>query len=72
MTRYFNNIVNDYFIQTTIDFLLGIAAPEVFEEFETNLMSADPAISLRRIRQTASEFLPEYCNGRCRLNVKFS
>ena len=54
LSRYFNNIVNDYFAQATIDYLLGNVNSKVFEEFETDMMSADPAISMGRVRQTAS------------------
>ena len=51
--RYFNNIVNDYFSQAAIDYLLGNVNPQVFEEFEADMMSGDPAMSLRKVRQNA-------------------
>ncbi|KKZ67364.1 hypothetical protein EMCG_01092 [[Emmonsia] crescens] len=53
LSRYFNNIVNDYFSQACIDYLLGIVTTRVFDEFEMNLMSADPGISIEKVRQRA-------------------
>ncbi|KAI9849158.1 MAG: hypothetical protein M1837_005388 [Sclerophora amabilis] len=53
LSRYFNNIVNDYFSQAVIDYLLGNVNMQVFEEFEANMMSADPAISMDKVRQNA-------------------
>ncbi|KAH0555961.1 hypothetical protein GP486_006094, partial [Trichoglossum hirsutum] len=55
LSRYFNNIIGDYFTQAAIDYLLGNVTPQVFEEFEADMMTADPAISMRRIRQDAIE-----------------
>ena len=49
------SIVNDYFSQAAIDFLLGNVSSVVFEEFETNLMSGDPAVSMPKLRQQAIE-----------------
>ncbi|QSS65167.1 SacI domain-containing protein [Histoplasma capsulatum] len=37
LSRYFNNIVNDYFSQACIDYLLGNVTTRVFDEFEMNL-----------------------------------
>lgn len=51
--RYYNNIVNDYFSQAAIDFLLGRVSDEVFEEFEANMMSGDPGMSVSKVRQNA-------------------
>jgi hypothetical protein len=51
LTAY--SIVNDYFSQAAIDFLLGNVTSLVFEEFESNMMSADPAVSMRKVRQQA-------------------
>jgi len=45
--------VNDYFSQAAIDFLLGNVTSLVFEEFESNMMSGDPAVSMRKVRQQA-------------------
>ncbi|KAI9802115.1 MAG: hypothetical protein M1833_002036 [Piccolia ochrophora] len=53
LSRYFNNIVNDYFSQAAIDFLLGNVSEQVFEEFEANMMSGDPAMSMAKVRQNA-------------------
>ncbi|KAG5300487.1 SacI domain-containing protein [Histoplasma ohiense] len=53
LSRYFNNIVNDYFSQACIDYLLGNVTTRVFDEFEMNLMSADPGISIEKVRQHA-------------------
>jgi hypothetical protein len=53
--RYYNNIVNDYFSQAAIDFLLGNVDASVFEEFESTMMSVDPGVSLDRVRQNAIE-----------------
>lgn len=53
LSRYYNNIVNDYFSQAAIDYLLGNVTARVFEEFETNMMSADPGVSIDKIRQNA-------------------
>lgn len=53
LTRYYNNMVNDYFSQACIDFLLGNVTARVFEEFESNMMSADPGISIEKVRQNA-------------------
>ena len=49
------SIVNDYFSQTTTDFLLGTVSALIFEDFGTNLMSADPSVSLSRMRQRGIE-----------------
>ncbi|MCJ1247170.1 hypothetical protein MMC30_004382 [Trapelia coarctata] len=53
LSRYFNNIVNDYFSQAAIDFLVGTVTDRVFSEFESDMMSADPAMSMRKLRQNA-------------------
>ena len=53
LTRYYNNIVNDYFLQTVIDVLLGNFTPEIFDAFEATMMSADPGISIDKVRQNA-------------------
>ncbi|KIV87043.1 hypothetical protein PV11_02614 [Exophiala sideris] len=55
LTRYYNNMVNDYFSQAVIDVLLGNMSWKIFEDFESNMMSADPGISIDQIRQTAIE-----------------
>lgn len=48
-------IVNDYFSQATIDFLVGSVSALIFEDFGTNLMTADPSVSLSRTRQRGIE-----------------
>ncbi|KAL9602390.1 MAG: hypothetical protein Q9179_002547 [Wetmoreana sp. 5 TL-2023] len=53
LSRYYNNIVNDYFSQAAIDYLLGNVTEQVFEEFEADMMSNDPAISMRKVRANA-------------------
>jgi len=53
LSRYYNNIVNDYFSQACIDYLLGNVSTQVFKEFEVELQSADPGISVQKLRQNA-------------------
>jgi hypothetical protein len=53
LNRYYNNIFGDYFLQTCIDYYLGYAGPAVFDEFETDMMSQDYALDMRRVRQNA-------------------
>ena len=55
LSRYYNNIVSDFFSQAAIDYLLGKVNSSVFEEFEADMMSGDPAISMERIRANAVE-----------------
>ena len=50
-----SRIVNDYFSQAAIDFLLGNVSSLVFEDFEANMMSGDPAVSMQKMRQQAIE-----------------
>lgn len=53
LTRYYTNIVSDFFSQAAIDFLLGTVTSTVFEDFEVDMMSADPAVSMSRVRASA-------------------
>ena len=53
LSRFFNNVVNDYFSQAAIDYLLGNVNAEVFQEFEADMMSRDPAMSMSKLRQQA-------------------
>jgi hypothetical protein len=53
LTKY--RIVNDYFSQAAIDFFLGNVTSLVFEDFEANLMTDDPAVSMQKMRQQAIE-----------------
>jgi len=55
LNRYYNNIFGDYFLQTCIDYMLGNAGLSIFEEFETDMMTQDYALDLRKVRQTAIE-----------------
>ena len=53
LSRFFNNMVNDYFSQAVIDVLLGNMSWKAFEDFENTMMTADPGISIEKVRQTA-------------------
>ncbi|KAL2073444.1 hypothetical protein VTL71DRAFT_10768 [Oculimacula yallundae] len=55
ISRFYSGIVNDYFSQAVIDFLLGNLTSIVFEDFEANLMSSDPGVSMQKMRQHAIE-----------------
>ncbi|KFX96137.1 hypothetical protein O988_05465 [Pseudogymnoascus sp. VKM F-3808] len=55
ISRFYSGIVNDYFSQATIDFLVGSVSALIFEDFSTNLMTADPSVSLSRTRQRGIE-----------------
>lgn len=48
-------MVNDFFLQATIDFLLGNVTSDVFEEFEANMMTKDPSMSVQKMRDQAIE-----------------
>ncbi|KAI9055758.1 hypothetical protein LZ554_000699 [Drepanopeziza brunnea f. sp. 'monogermtubi'] len=53
--RFYSGIVNDYFSQAAIDFLLGNVTSVVFSDFESNMMSSDPGVSMSKMRQHAIE-----------------
>ncbi|KAL9128184.1 MAG: hypothetical protein Q9217_003084 [Psora testacea] len=53
LSRYYNNVVNDYFSQAAIDYLLGNVTAQVFEDFEENMMSRDPSMSMQKVRENA-------------------
>ncbi|EAS32047.3 SacI domain-containing protein [Coccidioides immitis RS] len=55
LSRYYNNIVNDYFSQACIDYLLGLVTTGVFDQFEMELESTDPGISMEKVQQNAIE-----------------
>ncbi|KAF2864958.1 SacI domain-containing protein [Massariosphaeria phaeospora] len=55
LSRYYNNIVNDYFAQALIDYLLGRATDSIFAEFEADMKSSDYFIDVRKVRQAAIE-----------------
>ncbi|KAK4696432.1 hypothetical protein P7C71_g1484, partial [Lecanoromycetidae sp. Uapishka_2] len=53
LSRYYNNIVNDYFSQAAIDYILGNVTSQIFDEFEANLENRDPAMSMAKVRANA-------------------
>jgi len=53
LSRYYQNLFDDFFAQAAIDYLLGIATEDVFLEFEATMTTADPAIDVDRARQSA-------------------
>lgn len=55
LNRYYNNMVNDFFSQAVIDLLIGNVTSQVFEDFESDMMSNDPGISLSGARDAAIE-----------------
>ncbi|KID90384.1 SacI domain protein [Metarhizium guizhouense ARSEF 977] len=55
LARFYSGMVNDYFSQAAIDFLLGTATEKVFDEFESDMMTKDPAVSIAKMRQRAVE-----------------
>ncbi|KUI58544.1 Phosphatidylinositide phosphatase SAC2 [Cytospora mali] len=55
LTRFYNGMVNDFFLQATIDFLLGNVTSLVFDEFEENMMTKDPAVNIQKMREQAIE-----------------
>lgn len=55
LSRFYNNIVNDFFGQACIDYLLGNVSTQVFTEFEMEMQTADPGISVEKLRQNAIE-----------------
>lgn len=48
-------MVNDFFLQATIDFLLGNVTSLVFDEFQATMMTKDPAVSMSKMREQAIE-----------------
>ena len=48
-------MVNDYFSQAVIDVLLGNLSWKALEDFETKMMSADPGVSVEKVRDNAIE-----------------
>jgi hypothetical protein len=61
LTRYYNNIVNDYFAQNVIDFVLGNVDEEVFIDFEADMKAHDYAVDLRKVRQSAIDTCVRIC-----------
>jgi hypothetical protein len=48
-------MVNDHFSQASIDFFLGNVTSMVFDEFETEMGTKDPAVSMVKMREQAIE-----------------
>lgn len=61
LSRYYNNIVNDYFAQAVIDFLLGRANVSIFSDFEADMKAQDYAIDLRSVRLNAVSTCSKIC-----------
>ncbi|PFH59170.1 hypothetical protein XA68_12731 [Ophiocordyceps unilateralis] len=55
LARFYNGMVNDYFSQAAMDFLLGNVTSKIFDEFEADMMTKDPAVSIPNMRQRAVE-----------------
>ncbi|KAI0971573.1 SacI homology domain-containing protein [Xylaria arbuscula] len=55
LTRFYNGMVNDHFSQAAIDFFLGNVTSLVFDEFEANMMTKDPGVSMSKMRELAIE-----------------
>ncbi|KAI8946501.1 SacI homology domain-containing protein [Xylaria longipes] len=55
LTRFYNGMVNDHFSQAAIDFFLGNVTSLVFDEFEANMMTKDPEVSMSKMRELAIE-----------------
>jgi len=61
LSRYYNNIVNDYFAQAVIDYVLGRADESIFVDFEADMKSQDYAVDLRKVRQSAIDTCIKIC-----------
>ena len=57
------SIVNDFFSQAAIDFLLGHVNCLVFEEFEASMMTKDLAISTSKMREQAIDMCQRQLAG---------
>ncbi|KAK2609269.1 hypothetical protein QQS21_002204 [Conoideocrella luteorostrata] len=55
LARFYSGMVNDYFSQAAMDFVLGNVTENIFDEFESNMMTKDPAVSIANVRQQAVE-----------------
>ncbi|KAM4066153.1 sacI-like domain-containing protein [Hirsutella rhossiliensis] len=55
LARFYNGMVNDHFSQAAIDFLLGNVTAKIFDEFEADMMTKDPAVSISNMRERAVE-----------------
>lgn len=58
-----SRLVNDYFSQLAIDFLLGNVTALVFSEFEADMMTKDPAVSVVKRREQAIELCQDRVVG---------
>jgi hypothetical protein len=61
LSRYYNNIVNDYFTQNVIDYLLGRVDESIFIDFEADMKAQDYAVDLRKVRQNAIDTCSRIC-----------
>lgn len=61
LSRYYNNIVNDYFAQAVIDYILGRADESIFADFEADMKGQDYAVDLRKVRQNAIDTCTKIC-----------
>jgi hypothetical protein len=61
LSRYYNNIVNDYFAQNVIDYLLGRVDESIFIDFEADMKAQDYAVDLRKVRHNAIETCSRIC-----------
>ena len=61
LSRFYNNIVNDYFAQAVIDYVLGTADVGIFTDFEADMKAQDYAVDLRKIRQNAIDTCAKIC-----------
>jgi hypothetical protein len=61
LSRYYNNIVNDYFTQNVIDYLLGRVDESIFVDFEADMKAQDYAVDLRKVRQNAIDTCSRLC-----------
>jgi hypothetical protein len=61
LSRYYNNIVNDYFTQNVIDYLLGRVDESIFVDFEADMKAQDYAVDLRKVRQNAIDTCSRIC-----------
>ncbi|KAI7679829.1 SDA1-domain-containing protein, partial [Hortaea werneckii] len=55
LTRYYNNIFSDYFLQLNIDYFLGNVGPSAFDDFEADMTGHDNALDIQRVRADAIE-----------------
>lgn len=61
LSRYYNNIVNDYFAQAVIDYTLGRADESIFVDFEADMKGQDYAVDMRKVRHNAIDTCTKIC-----------